>query len=321
MVVVNGLENLQGTYENLSLALGTFDGIHKGHQFLIKEAVKKAKETGGKSMVLTFSEHPQKVFREVTKPILINTHKEKIHHLRQLGVDVVVFADFTEEFKNLSAYEFVLEILKTKLNAKYLYAGFNYTFGKGRLGTPELLVKLGKELEMEVHIIEPVKYNDSIINSTEIRSFIENGEIEKAKEFLGTDLIIIGEVEHGKKIGRTIGFPTANLKVFNKIYPPRGIYGVEVLIEGETNLRDGLLNIGFNPTIPNEFPKLTVEVFILDFNEDIYDKELLVKVKKYLRPEKKCNSLEELKELIHNDVSTWRRYLGENNSEFKHQIR
>ena len=138
MVVVNGLENLHEEYKNLSLALGTFDGIHKGHQFLIKEAVKKAKETGGKSMVLTFSEHPQKVFRGVTKPILINTHKEKIHLLKQLGVDIVVFAHFTDEFKNLSAHEFFLEILKNKLNAKYIFAGFNYTFGSKRLGTPEL---------------------------------------------------------------------------------------------------------------------------------------------------------------------------------------
>ena len=313
MLVVNGLENLQGEYENLSLALGTFDGIHKGHQHLIKEAVKKAKETGGKSMVLTFSEHPQKVFRGVTKPILINTHKEKIHHLRQLGVDIVVFAHFTEEFKNLSAHEFVLEILKNKLKAKYLYAGFNYTYGKGRAGTSDLLINLGKELDMEVHIIEPIKHNGKIINSTEIREFIEGGEIEKAHEYLGTDLIIIGEVEHGKKIGRTLGFPTANLKLFNKIYPPRGIYGVEVLIEGETENRHGLLNIGFNPTIPNEFPKLSVEVFILDFDMDIYGKEVLVKIKKYMRPEKKCANLEELKELIHSDVVTWRRHLGEKN--------
>lgn len=311
MVVVNGLENLQEEYKNLSLALGTFDGIHKGHQFLIKEAVKKAKETGGKSMVLTFSEHPQKVFRGVTKPILINTHKEKIHLLKQLGVDIVVFAHFTDEFKNLSAHEFFLEILKNKLNAKYIFAGFNYTFGSKRLGTPELLKKLGKEFGIEVSIIEPVKHNDKIISSTDIRDFIENGDVESAREYLGTDLIIIGEVEHGKKIGRTLGFPTANLKIFNKIYPPRGIYGVEVLIEGETKLRDGLLNIGFNPTIPNEFPKLSVEVYILDFDQDIYGKELLVKIKKYTRPEVKCNSLEELKELIHSDVVSWRRHLGE----------
>lgn len=314
MVVVNGLENLHKNYENLSLALGTFDGIHKGHQYLIKEAVKKAKEIGGKSMVLTFSEHPQKVFRGITKPILINTHREKIHLLKQLGVDIVVFAHFTEEFKNLSAEEFVLNILKNKLHAKFIFAGFNYTFGKNRLGTPESLVKLGKQLQIEVNIIEPVKFNGRIINSSEIRDFIEKGEIEKAKEYLGSDIIIIGEVEHGKKIGRTIGFPTANLKVFNKIYPPRGIYGVEVLIEGENRLRHGLLNIGFNPTIPNEFPKLSVEVYILDFDEDIYGKELLVKIVKYNRPEKKCNSLEELKKLIHDDVVAWRVYLEENTS-------
>ena len=170
---------------------------------------------------------------------------------------------------------------------------------------------MGIEFGIEVSIIEPVKHNDKIISSTDIRDFIENGDVESAREYLGTDLIIIGEVEHGKKIGRTLGFPTANLKIFNKIYPPRGIYGVEVLIEGETKLRDGLLNIGFNPTIPNEFPKLSVEVYILDFDQDIYGKELLVKIKKYTRPEVKCNSLEELKELIHNDVVSWRRHLGE----------
>lgn len=317
MVVVNGIENLQEKYENLSLALGTFDGIHKGHQLLIRNTVKRAKETGGKSMVLTFSEHPQKIFKGVTTPILINTHKEKIHLLRQLGVDVVVFAHFTEEFKNLSAPEFFLEIIKNKLNAKYIFAGFNYTFGKKRQGNPELLMELGKKFDIEVNIIEPVKHNDKIISSTLIREFIENGDMDKAREYLGSDLIIIGEVEHGKKIGRTLGFPTANLKIFNKIYPPRGIYGVEVLIEGETQLRDGLLNIGFNPTIPNDFPKLAVEVHILDFNGDIYGKEILVKIKKYTRPEVKCNSLDELKELIHSDVVSWRRHLGEKRSGVK----
>lgn len=318
MIVIEGLENLNEKYENLSLALGTFDGIHKGHQFLIKKAIEKAKEKQGKSMVLTFSEHPQKVFRGVTDPILINTHEEKLFLLKELGVDIVVFAHFTEEFKNLSAESFFEDILVSKLNAKYIFSGFNYTFGKERKGTPELLKRLGEQRNIYVEIIEPVMVKNQVVSSTIIRKMIELGEISEAQEYLGTDLLIIGEVEHGKKIGRTIGFPTANLTVFNKIYPPRGIYGVKLLIEGEENFRDGLLNIGFNPTIPNDFPKLSVEVYILDFNQDIYGKKMTVKIVKYLRPEKKCNSLEELKELINSDEVNWRKYLEENSERSKY---
>lgn len=317
MKVINGLENLLETYDNLSLALGTFDGIHKGHQRLIKEAVKKAKETGGKSMVLTFSKHPKEVFHGTKKAILINTHREKIHLLKNLGVDIVLFVHFTEEFKNLNEKEFVVDILKNKLNAKYIYVGFNNTFGKGRKGNPEFLSKLGKELGMEVNIIGPVKSTKgTVISSTLIRGLIKEGDIEKATDYLGGPIVIIGEVEHGKKIGRRLlGFPTANLKVFNRIYPPRGIYGVKVTIEGENTVRDGVMNIGYNPTIVDQDKKINVEVHILDFDRDIYDKELIVTVTKYLRTEKKCNDLEALKKLIQSDVLYWREYLKENKDE------
>ncbi len=314
MKVIDGLDNLLEKYDNLALALGTFDGIHKGHQKLIKAAVNKARETGGKSMVLTFSEHPRKVFQGEDKTILINTHREKIHLLKNLGVDIVLFAHWTEDFKNLSADEFVCDVLKDKIGAKYLYAGFNYTFGKGRLGKPDYLQKLGKDLGMEVEIIAPVKEKDTVISSTIIRGLIEEGDIDKATDYLGAPLVIIGEVEHGRKIGRTLGFPTANLKVFNRIYPPRGIYGVKVVIEGESIVRDGLMNIGYNPTIPNENMRLSVEVYILDFDRDIYEKELIVTVTKYLRPEKKCKDIEELKELIKSDERNWRIHLRENDN-------
>lgn len=317
MKVINGLENLLETYDNLALALGTFDGIHKGHQRLIKEAVKKAKETGGKSMVLTFSEHPQEVFHGVKKAILINTHREKIHLLKNLGVDIVLFAHFTEEFKNLNEKEFVIDILKNKINAKYIYAGFNYTFGKGRKGTSDFLTKLGTELGMEVNIIGPVKSSKgTIISSTLIRGLIKDGEIDKATDYLGGPIVIIGEVEHGKKIGRRLlGFPTANLKVFNRIYPPRGIYGVQVVVEGENVIRDGVMNIGYNPTIDDQESKINVEVHILDFDKDIYGKELIVTVTKYLRAEKKCDDLDSLKKLIQSDVLYWKEYLKENKNE------
>jgi len=315
MKVINGLENLLENYDNLALALGTFDGIHRGHQELIKATVKKAKEQGGKSMVLTFSEHPKKVFHGIEKNILINTHREKIHLLKNLGIDIVLFAHFTEEFKNLSEKEFVIDILKKKIGAKFLFAGFNYTFGKGRKGKVDLLTTLGKELGMEVNIINPVKAKDTVISSTVIRELIQNGEIEKATDYLGGPIVIIGEVEHGRKIGRTMGFPTANLKVFNRIYPPTGIYGVKVMVEGETTIREGLMNIGYNPTIICDDKKISVEVHILDFNQDIYDKELVVSIVKYLRPEKKCDDLDSLKELIKSDVAKWREYLKEQKDE------
>lgn len=307
MEVIVGLENLTKNYDNVCLALGTFDGIHQGHKKLIKKAVKKARETNGTSIVMSFCEHPQTVLKNQKKAILLNNDKEKIHLLKMLGVDIHLMIHFTEEFKSMTAEEFVVKIIEGRLNAKNVFVGFNYTFGAGGSGKPDLLVSMGKKLGVGVHVVNPVKIENRVVSSTLIREYVSNGDMAKAEEYLGYPFIIIGEVVHGKKYGRKMGFPTANLKIYNKIYPPVGIYGVEVVIEGEGKVHHGVMNIGVNPTLkPGEF---SVEAHILDFDRDIYDKELLVKVKKFIREERKFNSMEELKATIENDVLVWKDYL------------
>ncbi|MBZ4684002.1 MAG: riboflavin kinase / adenylyltransferase [Fusobacteriaceae bacterium] len=310
MEIIIGLENYKKDYKNVCLALGTFDGIHKGHKKLIKSAVECARKNDGTAVVMTFSEHPKKVFHNENRRILINNEKEKIHLLKKIGVDVLVIVHFTEEFKKLTPYEFVSEILYSKLKAKHLFAGFNYTFGAKRAGKAEDLIKMAKDFNIETTIIKPVTLDNTIISSTLIRDLIQKGEMELAEKYLGYPFLIMGEVIHGKKIGRKIGFPTANIKTYNKIYPPNGIYGVEVIVEGDNNTYDGLLNIGHNPTINENIEnEYHIEVHILDFDEEIYGKEIMVKVKKYLREEIKFDTLEELIEAIKNDIIVWRNHL------------
>lgn len=308
MKIINGLDQFINNYENVCLALGTFDGIHKGHQALIKKAVSKAKEVGGHSIVVTFSNHPLSLINKNRSPKLINSNQEKFYLLKKLGVDVVLSLDLNDDLINMTPELFFTDILLNKLHAKNIFVGFNYHFGKNGKGDSNTLLQLGKLFDINIEVVSPITYDGEVISSSRIRSLIQNGKLGEAEECLGFPLVIMGEVLHGKKLGRKMGFPTANLKMYNKIYPPYGIYGITVVIEGENIIRDGLMNIGENPTLkPDE---ISAEVHIFDFDQDIYDKELTVKIVKYLRGQKKFNGMDELKKEIQNDVKIWKSYLA-----------
>ena len=303
MKVIDGIENINEAFPNVCVALGTFYGIHKGHQAVIGGAVKRAKELNGTSMVFTFSPHPLKVVTSSTGPKLINSKEEKIYYLEQLGVDVVIFANFTIEFSNIHPEKFIKNIMKDILNVKELYVGFNYTFGKGGIGNTDYLTELSKKYDISINVIPPVKAEGKIISSTLIRKHIAKGELHLAKEYLGNNFIISGEVVHGKQFGRKIGFPTANLRIANKVYPPYGVYGVTVLIEGYAKEYFGIMNIGLNPTLkPGEH---SIEVNIFDFDDDIYGKNIVLKLIQFIRPEEKFDGMESLKEQIKKDVEKW----------------
>lgn len=300
--ILNGNERLKNSY----VALGTFDGVHRGHRVLISEAVKKAKENNGVSVVFTFSNHPLEVIFPERMPKMINTLEEKLYLLNEMGVDYVVLQTFDMEFAKCDREKFIDDILIDALGAKEIFVGFNYTFGDKGAGNTEYLKNICKEKNFVVNEVPPVEYKGYVLSSTLIRNLILNGELELANCFLGRPFLISEIVEHGKKYGRLLGFPTANLKVVNKVYPPFGIFGGSTVIEGEDKKHSSVINIGKNPTLkPGE---LSVEVHILDFNETIYGKRIYVNIEHFMRPEKKFDSFDDLKLGIQKDVENWRNY-------------
>lgn len=305
MKVIVDIQKSEERLKNSYVALGTFDGVHRGHRVLINSAIEKAKKNGGISVVYTFLNHPLEIIAPERVPKMINTIGEKLRLLEEMGVDYVVLQTFDEKYAETSKEEFIDKILIEYLGAKEIFVGFNYTFAERGSGNVEYLRSVASKKGIKLNEIQAVEYKGQILSSTLIRKFILEGKIEEANMFLGRPFFISGEVEHGKKLGRVLGFPTANLKVVNKVYPPFGIFGGTVLIEGEKEKYNAVINIGKNPTLkPGE---LSVEVHILDFNRDIYGKKIDVSIEKHLRDEKKFSSMEELRQGIKNDVENWRK--------------
>ena len=278
--------------------LGNFDGVHAGHQIILKKALNQAKEKKLKTVVYTFSEYPK---NQQTK---ITTSSEKAYLLNEIGIDYLYLENF-EKVRNYSPEEFIEKIIINILNACEVYCGFNFTFGKEKSGNVDILEKLLREKNIKLNIQKPVlDINGEIISSTRIRNYIKKGNFEKSRELLGHNFIILGKVIYGKQLGRVIGFPTANLRFENKIYPEFGVYGVKIHIQDDKKVYNGVMNIGRNPTV--DVGVLSVETNIFDFNADIYGKVILIEVLKNIRKEKKFNSVDELKNQIGNDVNYWK---------------
>lgn len=293
-------KNIEEIKCNKNIAvLGNFDGIHKGHQVILRKAVKRAKEKGLKTIVYTFSEYPK---NQQTK---ITTCSEKAYLLNKNEIDYLYLEQF-EKVRNYSPEEFVEKVIVNELNADEVYCGFNFTFGKGKSGNVGILEKLLKERNIKLNVQDAVLDEEGeVISSTRIRNYIKKGNFNKIRELLGHNFIILGEVIYGKQLGRVIGFPTANLKFENKIYPEFGVYGVKIHIQGDDKVYNGVMNIGRNPTV--DVGVLSVETNIFDFNEDIYGKIILIEVLENIRYEKKFNSVEELKEQIGKDANYWKK--------------
>ena len=248
--------------------------------------------------MLTFWPHPRKIFNPNDDLKLLNTLEEKLFLLEKAHLDVVFLKSFDENFRNLTGEEFVSQILIEKLNVKHIVIGHDHVFGKNKSGNFELLQKLSKELNFEVEQLKAVKDGDSNISSTKIRNCLSDGNIISANKMLGYHYSVSGKIIDGKKLGRTIGYPTANIKVDElKLLPKKGAYIVEVYVKNK--FYKGMLSIGTNPTVNGE--KLTVEVYILDFNEDIYGEEITVKFRDFLHEEIKFESLEKLIERLNED--------------------
>ena len=275
-----------------------FDGVHFGHQSIINQLNTVAKNKNLESAILTFWPHPRIIFNPEDDLKLLNTIEEKTYFLEKHGIQHLFLQEFNEEFRNLTGEEFVKQILVEKLNVKYLIIGHDHTFGKNKSGDFALLKKMAPEFGFEVHQVEAVNFHEKNISSTQIRNALSAGNVKEANEMLGYVYSVSGKVIHGKKIGRTIGYPTANIEVDSlKILPKKGAYIVDVFVKNQ-HLK-GMLSIGTNPTVDGK--NLTVEVYILDFNEAIYGEEISVNFREFLHEEIKFESLEKLIERLDED--------------------
>lgn len=275
-----------------------FDGIHLGHQSIINQLLKKGNESDYETAILTFWPHPRFVFNPNEDLKLLNTVEEKSQLIEKLGIDYLFLKEFDENFRNLTGEEFVKQILVEKLNVKYLIVGYDHSFGKNKSGNFELLQKLSKELDFEVEQMEAINIHNKTISSTKVRNALLDGKIKDANEMLGYPYSLTGKVVDGKKLGRTIGFPTANIETETiKLLPQKGAYIVEVWHKDQ--FYKGMLSIGTNPTVNGE--KLTVEVNILNFNEDIYNQKIKIVFRDFLHEEIKFESLEKLIERLEED--------------------
>lgn len=284
---------------NLSLALGYFDGVHIGHQAVIKNAVNFAKQNGGKSAVITFKDHPCCFFHGVCpKYILTREYREKF--IADLGVDYLYELDF-EKLAGLSAEEYLEKILIKHFSPKSISTGFNHNFGHNKTGDVKFLEQESVKYNYKYFALPPQKYDGEVISSTKIRKLLSDGQIDTANKMLGRNFIIEGTVIKGRQIGRTIGFRTANI-----LYPlelidiPFGVYSVLVNYASQTY--QGIANFGVRPTVNGHGALL--EVHILDFERDIYDEVLEVKFIKMLRTERKFDSLDSLKQQISRDIKS-----------------
>ena len=282
------------------VVLGNFDGIHKGHQVILRKAVKRAREKGLKTIVYTFSEYPK---NQQTK---ITTCSEKAYLLNKNEIDYLYLEQF-EKVRNYSPEEFVEKVIVNELNADEVYCGFNFTFGKGKSGNVGILEKLLKERNIKLNVQDAVLDEEGeVISSTRIRNYIKKSNFDKVRELLGHNFIILGEVIYGKQLGRVIGFPTANLKFENRVYPTFGVYGVKIYFyeNGICKTYAGVMNIGRNPTVDKD--NLSVETHIFDFDKDIYGKYILIEIFENIRKEVKFGSIDELKNQIDKDSKYWK---------------
>ena len=279
------------------VALGSFDGIHKGHLTLINKVVDLAKRDGNSSVIYTFENHPRSVLNKNNSPKMLTDNKSKLMLFHDYGLDIVYFEKFDKDFMKLSPEEFIKYICD-KFKIKGIVVGFNYRFGYKNMGDVELLNNLAEKYNFKLYVLPPYKCGETVVSSTKIREAISNGKVEKAKKMLNRAYSLKGKVVYGKQLGRTMGFPTANLEFEkNILLPKEGVYYTVVMVNN--NIYKGITSIGNNPTFSAD--KITVETYILDFESDIYGINIEVFFEKRIRGMIKFSSMKELKEQLEKD--------------------
>ena len=300
MNVYNNITELPA-FKKAVITIGTFDGLHDGHRKIISQLKEVAQKINGTTVVITFFPHPRHVLSNTeNKVFILNTLEEKIALLQAEGIENLVIVPFTNEFSSMDAEAYISDFLVNSFHPHTIIIGYDHRFGKNRTGNFELLKEGEKKYGYEVVEITAQQLNDIAISSTKIRQKLSEGDIIAANSLLGYAYFFSGKVVKGDQLGRTIGFPTANLEIAEKekLIPGNGVYAVDVMIK-DIKIK-GMMNIGFRPTLGGIIRKIEVNIF--DFNEDIYDQNITVSLKKKLRDERKFNGLEELKIQLGNDA-------------------
>ena len=305
---VNGVHNFEAKRHTIA-TIGTFDGVHLGHQKILSKLVKEGKKTNLETIVLTFSPHPRKVLNPKLTLYQLNTPFEKMELFKKSGINNLIIQKFDKAFSEFSPNKFVEDILVGKLNVKKILIGYDHRFGKKREAGFEELKTFGKKYNFEIIEINAEEKDSISISSTKIRNALKDGDLSIAKSYLGYDYRISGEIVKGNSIGRKIGFPTANLQVIDKekLVPKRGVYLVYTYLEKK--LIHGMMNIGVKPTLNNT--KESIEINLFDWKKDIYGKSIDVFLKKFIRDERKFVSLEKLSDQLKSDKETCLKLLDE----------
>ena len=284
MRIIRDFNELTVPLPGAVVTIGNFDGVHLGHREIFRSVVRKARATGGTSVVLTFVPHPLKILAPERAPRLINTYAEKERLIEASCIDVLICVPFTREVAGLSAARFVEEILVGRIGVRHLIVGYDYAFGRNREGNADFLIRMGTNLGFSVEVLAPIARQGEVYSSTRIRRFLAEGKVAEAVALLGRHFTLEGEVVHGAKRGAALGFPTANLATEKEILPCPGVYAVKVRRGQE--LLDGVVNIGSNPTFGGE--TVSVEVHLLDFQGRIYGETLRLCFIARLRGERRC---------------------------------
>jgi riboflavin kinase/FMN adenylyltransferase len=296
------------SFKQSIVTIGTFDGVHIGHQKILNLITKSAQELNCESLVLTFFPHPRMVLQKDTEMKQLNSVNEKVELLAKLGIDNLVIHPFDKDFSRLTAEEFVKEVLVDIFRVKKIIIGYDHRFGRNRTATIEDLNSFGKKYGFEVEQISAEQINEVAVSSTKIRNALLEGNAEIAASYLGYDYSITGIVSKGKQLGRTIGFPTANIKIEdeNKLIPSIGVYIAKSYFKGKPIY--GMMNIGTRPTVDGS--NQSIEIHFFDFKEDIYSQEITVTFLKRMRDEQKFDSIDALKAQLNKDMINAKKYLN-----------
>lgn len=311
MKVISGLDQITTPFHNAVVAIGNFDGVHRGHQAIFEIVRQKAAAIGGTSVAITFDPHPVKVLNKKQSPPLITLLEQKMELIEAAGIDVTLCIPFDESFAALTAKAFTEDILVGKIGMKAIVIGKDYTFGKNRKGDVNYLKEAGSRLDFEVVVPDWVPMGKDLperVSSTRVREVIEAGDVAYAHELLGRYYQLKGRVRTGRsRGGRLLGFPTANINLHDELCPKMGVYAVTV--ELASGIYEGVANIGYSPTFDDHL--FTVEVHLLDFSGDLYDQEIRVNFIRRIRDEKKFNNIDELSDQITRDIETAKAILAE----------
>ena len=310
MIIHEGCENLKLT--SPVVTLGIFDGVHRGHRTLLSSLVSKAAEANGESVVITFSPHPRLVLsKDQANLSFLTTMKEKQKLLESEGINHLIILDFNAEFSRIDACDFVKEVLVNKIGTRHLLVGYNHHFGRKGEGDFNTIVKCSRSFDFKVEQVQGFHTEEGAISSSVIRRALTDGRLDTANNMLGYSYSLSGNVVSGRQIGRSIGFPTANINPDdkNKLIPGNGVYAVEVLIEEE--VWPGMLSIGTNPTVNEDLSIRTIEVNIINFENDIYGKPITVLFRKRLRDEKKFTNTDDLAKQMEIDKEDSIRHLSQ----------